>query len=86
MNEEVIFDSFPGIENVIVSDVVRTASYLHSRDIIHRDTIPANVLVSNFHYKSYIYEESEMGFGKKPIICKLLIWGKRDLYMHRLTL
>ena len=27
--------------------------------------------MSNFHYKSYKYEESEIGFGKKPIICKL---------------
>ena len=27
MNEEDIFDSFPGIENVIVSDVVRAVSY-----------------------------------------------------------
>ena len=32
MNKEVIFDSFPGIENVIVSDVLRAVSYLHSRD------------------------------------------------------
>ena len=71
MNEEVIFDRFPGIENVIVSDVVRAASYLHSRDIIHWDTIPANILVSNFYYKSYKCEESEMGFGKKTVIYKL---------------
>ena len=27
MSEEDIFDSFPGIGNVIVSDVVRTVSY-----------------------------------------------------------
>ena len=27
MNKEVIFDSFPGIGNVIVSDVVRVVSY-----------------------------------------------------------
>ena len=52
MNEEVIFDSFTVIENVIVSDVVRAMSYLHSRDIIHRDTIRANILVSNSHYKT----------------------------------
>ena len=42
MNEEVIFDSFPGTENVIVSDIVCAVSYLRSRDIIHRDTKPAN--------------------------------------------
>ena len=31
----------------------------------------ANVLVSNFHYKSYKHEKLEMEFGKKPINCKL---------------
>ena len=36
MNEEVIFDSFPGIGNVIASVVVRAVSYLHSRDIVHK--------------------------------------------------
>ena len=84
--EKVIFDSFPGIGNVIVSDFVRAVSYLHSRDIIHRDTIPPNVLVSNFHYKRYKYEESEMIFGKKPIVCKLGDFGKRDLYVNRQAL
>ena len=29
MNEEDIFDSFPGIRNVITSDVVRAVSYIH---------------------------------------------------------
>ena len=47
MNEIVIFDSFPGTGNVIVSDVVPAVSYLYSRDITHRDTILANGLVSN---------------------------------------
>ena len=39
LNEGVIFDNFSVIGNVIVSDFV---------GIIHRDTIPPNVLVSNF--------------------------------------
>ena len=30
MNEEDIFDSFPGIGNVIASDVVRVVSYLET--------------------------------------------------------
>ena len=64
MNEEDIFNSFPGIGNVKALDVVHTVSYLHSRDIIHRDIKPANVLVSNSHYKDYKHEEQEMAFDK----------------------
>ena len=86
MNEEVIFHSFPGIGNVIVSDVVRAVSYLHNKDIIHRDTIPANIFVSNSHYKSYKYEKLEMTFGKKPIVCKLGDLGEARSILHRLTL
>ena len=86
INEEVIFDSFTGIENVILSDVVRAVSYLHSRDIVHRDIKPANVLVSNSHYKSYKHKELEMAGGKKTIVRKLGNLGKRDLCIHRLTL
>ena len=52
MNEEDIFDSLPGIGNVIASDVVRAVSYLHSRDIIHRNIKPVKISVSNSHSKS----------------------------------
>ena len=52
MNEEDIFDCFPGIGNIIATDLVHAASYLHSRDIVPSDGKPANVLVSNSHYKS----------------------------------
>ena len=45
MDKEDIFDIFPGIGNVIASDVARAVSYLHSRDIVHRDIKPANVSV-----------------------------------------
>ena len=34
------------------------------------DIKPANVLVSNFRYKSYKHEKLEMVFCKKPINCK----------------
>ena len=42
MNEEDTFHSFTGIGNVIASNVVCAVSYLHSRDIVQRDTKPAN--------------------------------------------
>ena len=38
-----IFYSSPWIGNVIVSDVARAVSYLHSRDIARRDIRPAIV-------------------------------------------
>ena len=41
MNEEDLFDSFPGIGNVIASDVVC------------KDVKAANVFVSYYHYESY---------------------------------
>ena len=67
--------------NVITSDVVRAVSYLHSRDIVHRNIKPANILVSNSHYKSFKHEELEMAFGKKPIVCKLGDLGEaRSMY------
>ena len=56
MNKEVIFDSFSGVGNIILSDVVCAVSYLHSKDNMYRDTKPAKILVSNFHYRSYKHE------------------------------
>ena len=56
MNKEVIFDSFSGIGNIILLDVVCAVSYPHSKDNMYRDTKPAKVLVPNFHYKSYKHE------------------------------
>ena len=68
MNKEYVFDSFRGIETIIVSDIARAVSYLHSRDIVY-DIKPGHVLVSNSHYKSYKHKELEMASGKKPIVC-----------------
>ena len=81
MNEEDNFDSFPDIGDVITSVIVRTLSFLHSWEIVRRDIKPDNVLVSNYHYKSYKHEELEMAFDKKPIVCKLSDSGEtRSMY------
>ena len=45
MKEQDIFVSFPGIGNVIATDVVRAVSYLLSGDIVDRDIKAANVSV-----------------------------------------
>ena len=81
MNEEDIFDSFPGIGNVIASDVVRAVLYLHSRDIVRRDIKPAKVLVSNSHCKSYKHEELQMAFGKNLFSVNLVICGS-EIYVY----
>ena len=81
MNKEDIFDSFPGIGNIIASNIVRAVSYLHNRNIVHRDIKPAKILVSNFHYKNYKHEELEMAFGKEPVVCKVGDLGEaRSMY------
>ena len=77
MNEERdIFDNFPGIGNIIASDIVCAVSYLHSRNIVHSDIKPANVLVSNSHYKNYKHKKLKMAFGKKPTVCKVGDFGE----------
>ena len=78
MNEEDIFDGFRSIGNVIASDIARAVSYLHSRDIVY-DIKPANVLVSNSHYKSYKHKELEMASGKNLVSVNLVISGNQDL-------
>ena len=81
MKEEDIFDSFPGIRNIIASDVVRAVSCVQSRDIVHRNIKLANALVSNFDYKSYEHKELERAFGKRPTVCKLGDLGEvRSMY------
>ena len=65
MNEEDIFDNFSENGNVISSDVVCAVSYLHTRNIVHRDIKPASVLVSNSHRKNKNLKKLEMAFGKK---------------------
>ena len=80
MNEEDIFDSFPGIGKKITSDIVRAVPYLHSRDIVHRDIKSANVLVPNSHYKSYKQKNWKWRLAKNLLYVNLVIWG---LYIYK---
>ena len=60
--------------------------YLHITDIVQRDIKPANVLMSNSHYKSYKHEELEIAFGKKTYYLWIWWFGWSEIYVHRLAL
>ena len=81
MNEEDIFDSFPGIGNVIASDVVRVVSHLHSKDIVQRDIKQCPVpIIKVTNTKNWRW-----CLAKNLLSVNLVIWGKRDLCIHRLA-
>ena len=48
MNKEDLFDSFPGIGNVIVSDAVCAVSHLHNKDIVYRGYKPSKTFSVQF--------------------------------------
>ena len=48
MNKEDLFDSFPGIGNVIVSDAVCAVSHLHNKDIVYRGYKPSQTFSVQF--------------------------------------
>ena len=51
-------------------------SYLHSKDIVHRDLKTANVLVSNQHYSNITSEDLSKALQENPIMCKVTDFGE----------
>ena len=71
---------FKKIENILLSaatDIVKGLKYLHSKEVVHHDLKPSNVLISNHHYRNLVtMEERNKVFQDRPIICKLCDFGE----------
>ena len=56
----------------IASDIAGGLLYLHGKGIAHRHFKPANVLVSNHHYrKEKDHDKLAYAWSHQPVICKL---------------
>ncbi|XP_065059735.1 LOW QUALITY PROTEIN: serine/threonine-protein kinase Chk2-like, partial [Rhopilema esculentum] len=75
LDGEELFVYFSSICNKIVKHVLTAVDFLHSRDIVHRDIEPANVLVSNLHYADLKHGSNEV-FMSQPRVCKLAEMGE----------
>lgn len=73
--EETSFTVF--LLTVLAQDISRALTYLHDRDVTHRDLKPGNVLVSNGHYSGEENCEQALNvFKVSPIVCKLTDFGE----------
>ena len=71
LDKDDLVKDFQGVGNNIASDIINGLHYMHTNSIIHRDTEPSNILVSNQH--DYNERGSQLNeiFMKQPIVCQL---------------
>ena len=71
---------FQKIETTLPSaatDIGKGLKYFHSKKVLHCNLKPANVWISDHHYRNLAStEERNKGFQDKPTICKLYDFGK----------
>lgn len=63
-DKEELFNAFPVIGHIIASQMSKDIAYMHSIDMVHRDTKPSNILVTNHHYVDLKYDELEKAYER----------------------
>ena len=70
-------NDFAHVMPVIANDVANGLSFLHENGVVQRDLKPANVLVSNHHYRDLVdFSLIEEAWSTNPVICKLTDFGE----------
>ena len=71
----------------IAQNISRALTYLHDKDVTHRDHKPGNVLVSNWHYSGEENREQALNvFKVSPIVCKVTDFGENRSQLIRTSM